>query len=117
MVPPSNMLLRLVLLSASLTMCSSRNDTSYGACTSSSLCAEVTPRCVGFNNRLDGRQIGLCTIACTTSNDCPDRGVCINTETPSLGFVCVQRCTDPSECRFSAAICPNVRPGENGCVP
>ena len=111
----------LLALLFPLVACVSRNETAYGSCTSSSTCAEATPRCVLFNNRLTGRQVGLCTVACTSDADCPDHGVCINTETPALGLLCAQRCTDASECRFPGAICPNVRPAdqpsENACVP
>lgn len=112
---------RWLLVFIPLVACSSRNETAYGSCQASAACAEATPRCVLFNNRLTGRQIGLCTVACTSSAECPDHGVCINTETAALGSVCVQRCSDASECRFPSAICPNVRPAgqpiENGCVP
>jgi hypothetical protein len=112
---------RWLLVFIPLVACSSRNETAYGGCQASAACAEATPRCVLFNNRLTGRGIGLCTVACATSADCPDRGVCLNTETATLGSVCVQRCTDASECRFPSAICPNVRPAgtapESGCVP
>lgn len=108
---------RWLLLLVPLVACSSRNESPYGSCQSSSACAEATPRCVQFNNRLTMRQIGLCTVTCTTSADCPDRGVCVNTETAALGFVCAQRCTDATECRAVGVICPNVRPDENACVP
>ena len=104
-----------------LVACTSRNETAYGSCQASSACAEATPRCVLFNNRLTGRQIGLCTVACPAVGECPDRGVCLNTETAALGSVCAQRCSDATECRFASAICPNVRPAgqpsESGCVP
>lgn len=105
-----------LLLVAAL-QCSPRADVPYGACESSAMCAESTPQCTQFFNRITGRQIPLCTRRCTTNADCPDHGVCAGTETASLGSLCVQGCTVNDDCRFAGAICPVVRDGQNGCVP
>ncbi len=111
-------MLRPLLVTACLLLaCDSRNTVPYGACQTSSVCAEVTPRCVKFRNRVDGREVPLCTASCSTNADCPENGVCVDTETVTLGSLCVQRCSDPDGCRFANAICPMVRPGEGGCVP
>ena len=111
----------LILLLVPLIACVSRNETAYGSCAASSACAESTPRCLTVSNTVTLRQIGLCTTACTVDSDCPDQGTCSITTGGALGGFCVQRCADPSECRFAAAICPNVHPAslppQGGCVP
>lgn len=106
------------LLIALLLGCVQRSETSYGACTSSDLCAASTPRCIIFANQRDGRGIGLCSSLCTTNADCADHGVCIETRSPGLPKACVQRCTAPEQCDFAGAICPVVlMDGTMGCVP
>lgn len=100
-----------------LLSCDPRNDVPYGACRASAECAAATPRCITFNNRITGHGIPLCTQECRTNADCPENGVCVNTETTQLGSLCVQRCSTEDSCRFAGAICPQVRPGEGGCVP
>lgn len=111
------MALRWILLIVPLAACSARNEVAYGSCQSSPACSEATPRCVSTTNRITMRQIGLCTTACVTSADCPDHGVCVNTESGALGMICAQRCTDASECRATGVMCTSIRTGESACTP
>lgn len=108
---------RWCLLALALLACSPRNEIPYGACASSAVCAEDTPLCINFRNRVNGQNIPLCTTPCQSSAECPDRGVCVNTETAGLGSLCVKRCAVADDCGFTPAICPVVRDGERGCVP
>jgi hypothetical protein len=105
-----------IVLALSLA-CVGRSEVPYGACNASSLCAEETPRCVSFRNRLDGAAIQLCTRACARNDDCPGGGVCVPTETTGLNALCLQRCALASQCLFTPAICPVVRAGDNACLP
>ncbi|MFO0630683.1 MAG: hypothetical protein U0325_34350 [Polyangiales bacterium] len=104
--------------------CEPRNEVPYGACRASGECAASTPRCVNFMNAAQGRntQIKLCTATCTSNADCAENGVCMNPPAALNGGraverLCVQRCVTNDVCRFVGAICPEVSPGENGCVP
>jgi ABC-type Fe3+-hydroxamate transport system substrate-binding protein len=107
----------LIVVAAFTDACASRADSPYGACAASAACSEASPRCVSFRNRITMQNAPLCTVACMTSADCPDRGVCVPTETPTLGSLCMQRCTTATECRFNQAFCVVVREGESACVP
>lgn len=104
-----------------LLACEPRNEVPYGACRASAECAASTPRCVKFQNIQTSREIKLCTATCSSNADCTENGVCmIPPEALNNGQaqgLCVQRCTTDDSCRFAGAICPEVRPGEGGCVP
>ena len=110
----------LLLLSA----CNSSNGTPYGICSASESCNSATPHCVTFRNRINGLNSAMCTLSCQTSTDCPAygasaHGVCISTETASLGSLCVQPCTQDSDCGGGAIgeFCVEVPTNQHGCVP
>ena len=87
------MALRLVwILVLALAACGSNvgNDGSLvgGACVNSNDCE--------FRCELGGEYpSGLCTVACSTDNDCPGNTFCIDVE----GGICMLGCRVPDDCR------------------
>ncbi len=97
--------------------CAGRPTEPYGTCRSTATCAETTPTCVSFYNNVTRVSASLCTRACTTNNDCPGRGVCVEIVTGAWQRLCMAPCTRNEDCDFAGGFCGTARDGSRACVP